>query len=177
MITRTRTLERKAVAMTIVVALQAMAALFFIVDFLGDVAVGGFGTHLLIEGVAAIALLVAVIMGAFQIRSLVIAARQDDLAVAMAKGAASELIQIRFAQWKLTSAEADVALFALKGCDVHDIAALRGAAAGTVRAQLTRVYAKAGVGSQSSLIALLLDELVDPAMLRQKADPRKDHRE
>lgn len=170
MIKRRRTLERKAMAMTIVVALQALAALFFIVDFVGDAADAGEGGHLFIEGVAAVALVVAVIMGAFQVRSLVFAARRDEIAVAIAKGAASELIRLRFANWKLTNAEADVALFALKGCDVQEIATLRGAANGTVRAQLTRVYAKAGVSSQSALIAQFLDELIDPEGLHTHAD-------
>ena len=116
-------------------------------------------------GIGQAALLLAVVVGAYQIRSLVLAARQDELAVAMAQGAAAELIQLRFGQWQLTPAEADVALFALKGCDVHEIARMRGAADGTVRAQLTRVYAKAGVSSQSALIAGFVDELIDPAML------------
>ncbi|AMK17259.1 helix-turn-helix transcriptional regulator [Sphingobium herbicidovorans] len=172
MINRARTLERQATAMTIVVALQALATLFFLVDFAGDMVGESFGRHVMIEGAAAIALLAAVVLGALHVRSLVVAARQDEIAVAIARGAAAELIQLRFAQWKLTKAEADVALFALKGCDVHDIAQLRGAAAGTVRAQLTRVYAKAGVGSQSSLIALFLEELIDPAMLRSDADQK-----
>jgi len=39
-----------------------------------------------------------------------------------------------------------------------------------VRAQLTRVYAKAGVNSQSALIALFLDDLIDPAMLAASAE-------
>lgn len=58
-----------------------------------------------------------------------------------------------------------MALFALNGCDIAEIARLRGAAAGTVRAQLTRVYAKAGVSSHSALVALFLDDLIDPALL------------
>jgi len=160
--------------MTVVVALQALAALFFIVDFVGDTASDRFGTHLLVEGIAAGALLAAVVMGALQVRSLLLAARQDEIAVAMARGAATDLIQLRFAQWKLTSAEADVALFALKGCDAQDIAELRGAAAGTVRAQLTRVYAKAGVGSQSSLVALFLEELIDPNTIHRGIDKNEE---
>jgi DNA-binding CsgD family transcriptional regulator len=43
---------------------------------------------------------------------------------------------------------------------VNEIARLRGSAAGTVRAQLARVYAKANVESHSGLIALFLDELL-----------------
>lgn len=161
MIERKRNLERKATAVTIVVALQAMAALFFIIDVLEDAAGTELAGHLAIEAMAVVALLLAVVLGAYQIRALVMAARQDEMAVAMARGAVADLIQLRFTQWKLTGAEADVALFALKGCDAHEIATLRGAADGTVRAQLTRVYAKAGVNSQSALIASFVDELID----------------
>ena len=174
MIDRKRNLERKATAMTIVVALQSMAALFFIVDVLDDATHGEGTRHLAIESFAVVALLVSVIVGAFQIRSLVYGARQDELAVALARGAAADLIQLRFAQWKLTKAEADVALFALKGCDVHKIADLRGAAAGTVRAQLTRVYAKAGVNSQSALIATFLDEIIDPTLVEPVSNLPKE---
>lgn len=157
---RARKLERKATGMTILVALQALAATFFLVDLAGDLSSEGAGAHLLIEGLAAIALLIAVVLGAIQVRDLIAAARRDETAVAAASGALGDLIGLRFEEWGLTPAEADVALFALKGCDVGEIAALRGSASGTVRAQLARVYAKAGVDSQSGLIALFLEELI-----------------
>jgi DNA-binding CsgD family transcriptional regulator len=153
--------------MTFVVALQALAAMFFLVDLAGDLASEPVGTHLIVEGLAALALLVAVVMGAIQIRHLVIAARHDEAAVAVARGALAQLVQLRFAQWHLTPAEADVALFALKGCDIAEIAAMRGAAAGTVRAQLARIYAKAGVTSHTALLALFVDELIDTSLLQQ----------
>jgi DNA-binding CsgD family transcriptional regulator len=162
---RLQLLHRKATAMTIVVALQALAAMMFLADFASDVAEEGWTAHLLVEGAAAVALLVAVVVGAMQLRALVEQARQDELAVALSRKAVGDLIQRRFAQWQLTAAEADVALFAVKGCDAAEIAGLRNAAVGTVRAQLTRVYAKAGVNSQSALVALFLDELIDPAAI------------
>ena len=157
---RARSIERKATGISILVALQALACAFFLADLVGDVVADGIGLHLAVEGMAAIALLVAVVLGSLQVRSLIAAARRDEAAVAAAQGAMTDLIALRFAEWQLTAAEADVALFALKGCDITEIAALRGSAAGTVRAQLTRVYAKAGVDSQSALIALFLEELI-----------------
>ncbi len=159
----------------VVVILQLAATLFFLVDFTGDVRAAGMGSHLLAEGGAALALLAGVLFGAAQARWLVLRARQDEAAVAAAKGALADLARLRFSDWKLTADEADVALFALKGCDVAEIAALRGAAAGTVRAQLARVYAKAGVRSQSALMALFIEELVetssDPAGPPRAAEP------
>lgn len=160
MTTRARSIERKATAISILVALQALACGFFLADLVGDVMAEGIGPHLLIEGMAATALLVAVVLGALQVRSLIAAARRDETAVATAQGALADLIVLRFEEWQLTAAEADVALFALKGCDIAEIAGLRGSAAGTVRAQLTRVYAKAQVDSQSGLIAQFLEELI-----------------
>lgn len=157
---RAHQLDRKAAGISILVALQALACGFFLVDLVGDVMAEGFGPHLAIEALAAAALLVAVVLGALQVRTLIAAARRDETAVAAAKGALAELIGLRFAQWQLTAAEADVALFAIKGCDISEIAGMRGSAAGTVRAQLARVYAKAGVESQSGLIALFLEELI-----------------
>lgn len=162
---RARKLEHRATAMTIVVALQALAAAFFVADLAGDLASEPAEGHLVVEGIAAVALLVSVVLGAIQIRHLVLAARVDEAAVAVARGALAQLVQLRFAQWHLTPAEADVALFALKGCDVAEIATLRGAAAGTVRAQLARIYAKAGVASHTALLALFVEELIDTSLL------------
>lgn len=147
--------------MIVVVILQLAATIFFLVDVTGDLRAGGLGSHLLVEGGAAMALLAGVLFGAAQIRWLVLRARQDEAAVATARGALADLARLRFADWRLTVAEADVALFALKGCDVAEIAALRGAAPGTVRAQLARVYAKAGVRTHSALMALFMEELVE----------------
>jgi len=160
MIDRKRTLERRASAMTIAVVLLLLVTIFFLLDVVDDIRDEGWGLHLLVEGLAALGLLAGVLFGAVQIRWLVLRARQDEAAVATACGAMTDLIRLRFCDWRLTAAEADVALFALKGCDIAEIARLRSAAAGTIRAQLTRIYAKAGVGSQVELMALFIDELV-----------------
>lgn len=147
----------------VIVILQLAATFFFLVDVAGDLRANGPGAHLAAESGAALALLLGVLFGATQVRWLVMRARQDETAVAAAEGALAALVRLRFSDWRLTAAESDVALFALKGCDVTEIAALRGSATGTVRAQLTRVYAKAGVNSQSALMALFMDELVETA--------------
>lgn len=125
MTAKTRTRERKATGISILVALQALACAFFLADLAGDVLAEGIGLHLAIEAMAAVALLAAVVLGALQVRSLLAAARRDEAAVAAAQGALAELIRLRFEEWQLTAAEADVALFALKGCDIGEIAGLR----------------------------------------------------
>jgi DNA-binding CsgD family transcriptional regulator len=92
--------------------------------------------------------------------------RWKEQSLANARGALAEHITVRFGEWGLTPGEGDVALFALKGCDVSEIARLRGAAAGTVRSQLSQVYTKAGVTSQAMLVSLFIDDLLDTAPFR-----------
>ena len=109
----------------------------------------------------AIGLVAGVIMGTLVLRQMIAEARQRDQVMMLARGAMAGLVKERFAAWRLTSAESEVALFALKGFDIGEIAALRGSAAGTVRAQLSRIYAKAGVTSQVMLIGSFIDEFLD----------------
>ncbi|WP_353229982.1 hypothetical protein [Novosphingobium sp.] len=165
MIDRRRTLERKTLILALVLVFQVLAATFFAVDVASDIASTGLGAHLIVELAATLALVAGVVIGASQVRAMIMRARADDTLIAAAKGAMSALIRQRFAEWALTGAEADVALFAIKGFSVAEIAQLRGSAHGTVRAQLTHIYAKAGTTSQTGLIAGFMDDLVDGAGL------------
>jgi DNA-binding CsgD family transcriptional regulator len=99
-------------------------------------------------------------MGAAYIFRLIREVRQRDTAITIARGVLSQLLSQRFNEWALSAAEADVALFALKGCSIGEIARMRSAASGTVRAQLSQVYAKAGVSSQAMLMSLFLEDLM-----------------
>lgn len=152
--------RRRAWALAAVVLLQAVAAAFFVGDALADVHQEGWGTHAAIEGLIALALVVGVVLGALELRRLIAAARRSAAALATASGALQQVVVERFAEWGLTPAEADVALFALKGFDTAEIARLRGAAPGTVRAQLTQVYGKAGVSSRAGLVTLFFEDLL-----------------
>jgi DNA-binding CsgD family transcriptional regulator len=105
-------------------------------------------------------LLAGIILGAAYIMRLLREARIREISVAVAQGALSQILSQRFVDWGLSAAEADVALFALKGCTVAEIADMRSAAQGTVRAQLSQVYAKAGVSSQPMLMSLFLEDLL-----------------
>jgi len=165
MIDRRRTLERKTLILTLVLAFQVLAAMFFAVDVASDIASSGLGLHLAVELAATLALMAGVAVGAIQVRAMILRARADDTLIAAAKGAMNALIRKRFAEWGLTGAEADVALFAIKGLSVSEIAKLRSSAQGTVRAQLTHIYAKAGTTSQTGLVAGFMDELIDGAEL------------
>ncbi|MES2834412.1 MAG: helix-turn-helix transcriptional regulator [Pseudomonadota bacterium] len=148
-----------------VVVLQSVAVVFFIADAAGDLATEGLSTHVAIEAFAALGLLAGVAMGLHQLAGLLAADRRKSAALAVAAGALGEVIATRAREWALTPAETDVAIFALKGCDIAEIARIRKAAPGTVRAQLARVYQKAGVRSRSELGSLFLDELISDPLI------------
>ena len=147
-----------------VISLQLLAAVFFFADSFIDAdeqtASGLWEALSWLEVGVALALLAGIVTGAVFVRRLMREAKRREQALRRASGALAEVMPERFANWNLSPSEADVALFALKGCSVADIASMRSAAPGTVRAQLSQVYAKAGVTSQASLMALFLDDLL-----------------
>ncbi|OXE36552.1 MAG: LuxR family transcriptional regulator [Phenylobacterium zucineum] len=153
--------RRQALTVAAIVVVQALGAVFFVADAVGDIVREGLGLHIVIECLVAFSLLAGVVFGALSVRVILARAKQQDEALAVASGALADLVLRRFAIGKLTPGEADVALFALKGCSAHEIAQIRCTAEGTVRAQLTRIYAKAGVASQSALVSLFFDDLLD----------------
>ncbi len=156
--------DRRVAAPLAIVALQFVAAIYFVVDGIDDVLVEashGLSLEIVMECLVAFALLGGVVMGSRHIRRITEELRWKERSLANARGALADHIALRFAEWGLSPGEAEVALFALKGCDVAEIARLRGAAAGTVRSQLSQIYAKAGVTSQAMLVSLFIEDLLD----------------
>lgn len=152
-----------------IVALQSIAAAFFATDALADLRYDGLSAHIAVEGPVALALVAGIAFGAWQLRTMLADARRHEAALAVASGALADVIEDRFASWGLTGAEADVTLFALKGYDATEIARLRNTAAGTVRAQLSRAYGKAGVSSRAALVSLFIEDLLDASPAKPSA--------
>ncbi len=71
------------------------------------------------------------------------------------------LIQQRFDEWGLSTAERDVALLSFRGLKISEIAIARGTRDGTIKAQLSAVFHKAGVSSKSELLAVFMDQFLD----------------
>lgn len=152
--------RRLPAALAAFAAAQALAAVFFLGDIVADFAAGDRGPHLLIEAAAVATLAFGVGFGAVATRQALERLREQAAALEIARGAFGAVMAAQFDRWGLTAAERDVALLALKGLNAAEIAAARGAAAGTVRAQLSRVYAKAGVSDRGQFAALFVEELI-----------------
>ncbi len=156
--------DRRVVFPVIIIVLQVIAAIFFVVDSVEDQvteAQQGFSFDAAMECFIALALLGGIILSSRYALRMKQELRWKDQALASARGALAGHIALRFQEWGLTPGEGEVALFALKGCDITEIAKLRRAAAGTVRSQLSQVYTKAGVTSQAMLVSLFIDDLLD----------------
>ena len=151
---------RRATILAALLVIQSLAAVFFVGDVIADVIIAGFDLHLVFEAAVSMALVLGVVFGGFEMRRTLDRMRRSEAALAAASGALGELIEAQFEQWKLTPAEAEVALMALKGCDIAEIAILRQSAAGPVRAQLTRVYSKAAVSNRAQLVSVFIAELL-----------------
>jgi DNA-binding CsgD family transcriptional regulator len=162
----------RLVALITLMALQALCGLFLLSDVLGTL----FGVPItpiswalyeLIE----IGAILGLILGALASASIVLRAtraqRRAEDSLRMASGAFMEVVEDRFAEWGLTPAERDVALFSIKGMTTPEIAALRDTSEGTVKAQTNAIYRKADVSGRHQLLSLFIDDLmsgpIDPA--------------
>ncbi|MEO1537727.1 MAG: helix-turn-helix transcriptional regulator [Pseudomonadota bacterium] len=150
----------------LVVLLQLVCALFFI----GRIMISVLGLpigpidwtyHELIELGAALGLLLGSVFGALALRAARQRSHAAEEALKRAQSAFKDVLELRFAGWDLTPAERDVALFAIKGFSLQDIADLRGVSEGTVKAQTNAIYRKASVSGRAQLLSLFIDELVD----------------
>ncbi len=83
-----------------------------------------------------------------------------DSARRLTAGNFSAEVSARLARMGLSPAETEVAWFLLKGMSLAEIAALRGTREGTVRAQSTALYRKAGVSGKAQFLALIVEDLL-----------------
>ncbi|MFZ1726622.1 MAG: helix-turn-helix transcriptional regulator [Albidovulum sp.] len=121
--------------------------------------------HEFLEIGAALGLIFGAILGGFALRKTMVRQKRAEEQLRQVSGAFMELMQSRFLDWGLTSAERDVAMFAVKGMSTSEIAVLRGTAGGTIKAQTNAIYRKAGVTGRPQLLSLFIEDLMDDSML------------
>lgn len=150
--------------------IQVLAAAFFIQDILITVlqipiAPINWQFYEFIEIGAAIGLVLGVVFGTLAVRRSVRDAARMKSQLRAASGAFMELLEERFAEWGLTPAEHDVALFAIKGLTISEIANIRSTSEGTVKAQTNAIYRKSGVNGRAQLLSLFIDDLMGDALV------------
>lgn len=148
-----------------VLLVQTLCAVFFVSDILASVL--GIPTRPLswelrelMEIGAALGLTLGLVLGALLLWRTIRERNAAQEKLRRASGAFMDLLEERFAEWGLTPAERDVALFAIKGMSTAEIAQLRSTSEGTVKAQTNAIYRKAGVTGRPQLLSLFIDDLM-----------------
>ncbi|AZV79822.1 helix-turn-helix transcriptional regulator [Parasedimentitalea marina] len=159
----------------LLLVVQALCATFFVFDamsdWLGSPAALSPRHYHLFELLLSLALLGGLFATGLQIRALSQRQHQMRRQLDVASGAFAELIDQQFTNWQLSSAERDVALLAIKGLPVAEIAALRQTKKGTVKAQCAAVYRKAGVTGRLQLLSYFIEELLADPLLPHHSPP------
>jgi DNA-binding CsgD family transcriptional regulator len=146
--------------LALVVLLQTSAAVFFVANALAEWGEDGLGPQLWMQALVTLALILGVVLGASELRRTLSHQQDQDATIAKASGEMHQVVQRQFDTWQLSRAERDVAYLALKGLDVAEIAAARRAAPGTVRAQLSAIYGKAGISGRAQFAAHFVEDLL-----------------
>lgn len=154
----------KTIGPWVLFGLQAFCVTFIVTEevagaVFGEQAIGFLESNIL-ESLIITALVFGLIASGFEIRKNITRQKRMEQQVKVASGAFANLLEEHFELWKLTPSEADVALLALKGFSIAEIAAYRATAEGTVKAQCNAIYRKAGVSGRPQLLSLFIDELL-----------------
>lgn len=161
----------------LLLAVQLLCSLFFILDIFSSVlglrAVPiAWQMREMLELGAALGLVLGLLLGSYALYRLLRERNAAEERLRRASGVFSDLMAERFVEWGLTPAEKDVALFAIKGMSIAEIAMLRETSEGTVKAQTNAIYRKAGVSGRSQLLSLFIDDLMrDDSPLRAPPKP------
>lgn len=153
--------RKRIVVSLLLVLAQGLGVGILVADFVTEMYHDGLTWHTFLEALATLALMVGLFFGAYELRRSYKHVLRSDAALKMAAGGFSDLVRERFDAWNLTPSEAEVALLTLKGFDAGEISKMRGTAAGTVRAQLGRVYSKSGTDGRGRFVSLFIDALLD----------------
>ncbi|SFI70740.1 helix-turn-helix domain-containing protein [Celeribacter neptunius] len=153
---------KSSAALIALVAVQAFCIVFFLSDVFADFQeAGGKPTsHLLIEAMAALTLIIAILFELRYMLTLIRRKERLEQSLDQASRAVFDVIESHFDDWRLSPAERDVAGFLVKGMSIAEIAQLRGNAEGTIKAHLNAIYRKSGTTNRGEMLSLLIDTLI-----------------
>ena len=160
----------RTVLLVIILLFQLACAGVFLWDLLSSLlglrtAPISWQTRELMEIGAAVGLLLGLATGGVLLHRAQRRSARVEQQLRVASGAFADLLEEKFSEWGLTNAERDVALFAIKGLSLQDIASVRNTSEGTVKAQTAAIYRKAGVSGRPQLLSLFIEDLMGEALV------------
>ncbi len=161
---------RQTFAIFIIVLLQVASTVFYVSDTFSSFfslwsQPISWQYRELIEMGAAVSLLAGLIFGSFLLYRSLARQRHAESQLRLASGAFMELVNEEFDAWGLTRSERDVGMFLLKGVPIREIAAMRNTSEGTVKAQSSAIYRKAGVSGRAELLSLFIEDLLGDGLV------------
>ena len=155
----------RARAFLLLLVVQALCALVFVLDILLSIigiypAPLAWTTREMMEVGAGLGLLLGMVFGGLLVWRSFADLHRAEARLERASGAFIDVLNARFDEWGLTLAERDVALFAIKGLSVQEMARLRDTSEGTVKAQTAAIYRKAEVTGRPQLLSLFIEDLM-----------------
>ena len=149
--------------------IQTICCAYFLVDsamdFFGTPGAAPLADSDTVEAIVTVALLLSLTFTANELRRTLRRQSRIEAQLQVASGAFETVLNARFEDWSLTEAERHVAILAIKGYSIAEIAELRATAQGTAKAQAAAVYRKADVSGRLQLISLFLDDLMSDALV------------
>jgi DNA-binding CsgD family transcriptional regulator len=124
------------------------------------------------EFVLLVALMLGLLFTVLALREFLYAERRTDDILRVSQGSFVELLEEYFDEWSLTPSEREVALLAIKGFMIADIAKLRVTKEGTIKAHCNAIYRKASVSGRTQLLSRFIDDLIAHGMLCPEASRR-----
>ena len=145
-------------------ALQGICCAYFLMDITWDLlwptSFNLLADSDVLEALVTIALFFGLAFTGNELRQILTRQNQLEDQIKVASGAFSEVMEARFTDWALTSAEREIAILAIKGFSIAEMADLRETKQGTVKAQCAAVYKKADVTGRLQLLSVFLDDLM-----------------
>ena len=117
----------------------------------------------ILEIVVLLALIACVALAAFEGYRMWQYQKTLEFKINRAAFAFQDMLEAHFERWGFTLAERDVTRLILKGCSIAEIAEIRDAKPGTVKAQTNAIYKKSGYAGKTQLLSAFLEELSDGA--------------
>lgn len=157
--------RRLVLIASLILCIQVLCGLVFAVELFSDV-LGlrtwtlGWQAYELVQLSAVLGLILGAGASLLFLISNLRRAHTVERQLQAASGAFHIAMEAQFEKWELSPAEADVALYALKGCSNTEIAELRGKSEATIKTQINAVFRKAGVQNRAQLMAQFLDLLL-----------------
>lgn len=163
---RVRGLSRQSGLLILVAVLQIASAAVFVEDILSgilglDRTPDSWSWRETVEISAMVGLVLGMALSVVVVTRLLRQSRRDAERLRAASTAFYDVVQERFEDWGLTPSERDVAFFMLRGLSNGEIAALRNTSEGTIKAQSTAVFRKAGLSGRPQLLSIFIDEMLE----------------